>query len=232
MVTVGSRTPFNLSNKKKMSFRVDPSSSSNSRSISSSNRPSIANFSPLSGIPPSQLRTQIGAPLRTPSTNTVSNMPSTPISRSSSQLSSRGVSMHESSQSQSSRSTPRPILNARLVRGPPLREVKAAAAAARRGRATRRKAAFDLEDGEPAEVPPTPAATEFTPQPPVASSVGSKLEEEGTPKTYSRGIGVVQPRPALSTSPASSIGFKLQDTGPMTISWGDWSTPGLRHRLQ
>ncbi|KAF9552120.1 hypothetical protein CPC08DRAFT_303498 [Agrocybe pediades] len=264
MVTVSSRTPFNLSNKK-TSVRI-AASSSNSRSISSSNRPSLSNLSPLSSGTHSQVKAHVGAPLTaSSSTNTIPTLISTSLSRSSSQRSSeRDASIHDSSQSVKSAAVP--ILNARIIPGRPIRQLTAEAAAARRGRAMRRRAA--LEEGAnagagsavegsssgPASVSPaasaSAAAAGITPTParlgiPVEfgedpggeggilsppSWNGMQSDENGTPRAQPAfGNGIMIPgkrsgsksKKAASVSPASSLGFVMQDTGSLTISWGD-----------
>lgn len=198
MVNVNAHLPFNLHNKH-LSATID-ASSSGSRS-GSSNRPSL-NLSPLS--PPSQSHEQIqgyvGAPLAP------AGHPTT--SRDSSTVGSREPSAHESEIS----SARTPILNIRLVKKLPSSSVNIAA---RRGRA-RRKGGETIASGTGIEEESIPASSGL---PSSDSTVADNF-----PRAAKFSLDTaenIEPKPTLSLSPASTIDFVIQNTGPLTVSWGD-----------
>jgi hypothetical protein len=197
MVNVNARLPFNLHNKN-LSATLD---SSGSRSASSStNRPSL-NFSPLS--PPSQSHEQIqgyvGAPLVPASHPAISRDPS---------MDSREPSAHGSDTSRSRT----PILNVWLVKNLPSAPV---GIAARRGRA-RRKGGENNGSGMGIQQEPVP------PDSGLPSSDGTVAENTPRAEDFSLGTAeTIEPKPTLSVSPASTVNFVLQDTGPLTVCWGD-----------
>ncbi|KAF8965640.1 hypothetical protein BDZ97DRAFT_1918190 [Flammula alnicola] len=203
MVNVNSRLPFNLHNKK-LSVTIEPSSSSRSASSSTNNRPSL-NFSPLSSTPHThaQVQAHVGAPL--------TSVQHPDVSRSSS-VASRETSTHDSDKSIRS-----PILNVRLVRGLP--SGHSGAASARRGRA-KRKGGDSSTNGS---VVPSPVEQQPVQETPVEEGPGSldSTVDDGTPRVQTIQPSGILPNPTLSISPASTVAFKLQDTGPLTVSWGD-----------
>ncbi|KAF8955658.1 hypothetical protein BDZ97DRAFT_261267 [Flammula alnicola] len=58
---------------------------------------------------------------------------------------------------------------------------------------------------------------------PVEEGPGSldSTVDDGTPRIQTIQPSGILPNPTLSISPASTVAFKLQDTGPLTVSWGD-----------
>jgi len=198
MVNVNARLPFNLHNKN-LSATLD-ASSSGSRSGSRSNRP----FSPFS--PPSQSHEQIqgyvGAPL--------AHVSHPPVSRDSSTVGSREHSAHGSEISTSRTST----LHVRLVKNLPSSSV---GMAARRGRA-RRKGGESIGSGTGIEEESVPLINNGLP-----SSDGTVADN--TPRAAKFSLDTAETsesKPTLSISPASSVvDFVIQDTGPLTVGWGD-----------
>ena len=198
MVNLNARLPFNLRNKS-FSATID-TSPSGSRSASS-HRPSL-NFSPLSL--PSQSHEQIqgyvGAPLAPVSHSA--------ISRDSSTVGSREPSAHDSEFS----TTRTPILNVRLVKKLPSGTV---GIAARRGRA-RRKGGENIgsETGIEEE--------SFPPNSGLPSPDNTVADNTPRAATFSLGTAeIIEAKPTLSISPASTVDFVIQDTGPLTVSWPD-----------
>jgi hypothetical protein len=198
MVNVNAHLPFNLHNKH-LSAIID-ASSSGSRS-GSSNRPSV-NLPPLSL--PSQSHEQIqgyvGAPLAPVGHPTTS--------RDSSTVGSREPSAYESEIS----SARTPILNIRLVKKLPSSSVNITA---RRGRA-RRKGGETIASGTGVEKESVPASTGLP------SSDSTVADNFPPAAKFSLGTAEnIQPELTLSLSPASTIDFVIQNTGPLTVSWGD-----------
>lgn len=203
MVNINARLPFNLHNKN-LSATID-ASSSGSRSGSSSNRPSV-NFSPLSHQPSrshERLQGYAGSPLehvnnRAPSRNSESSTPG-----------SREPSVHESVSS-----TRTPILNARLVKTLPAGTT--AGITARRGRA-RRKAGESTSIGSGTGIREGSVPVDIGGLP---SSDGTVADN--TPRAKDFCLGSTETiEPMVSVSPASTIDFIIQDTGPLTVTWGD-----------
>lgn len=229
MVNVNARLPFNLHNKN-LSVTIDASSSRGSRSASSSttNRPSL-NLSPLSPSGPLQSHEQIqgyvGAPL-TPVTQPHQHQHqqqhhhSSAISRDSSMVS-REPSTHESEMS-TTRSPP--ILSVRLVKNLPSGPI---GIKPRRGRARRKGGENNNNNNNngspmgihyhnhnhPSSVPPDGCCG-------LPASDGTM--GDSTARDLALGTAeIVESKPTLSVSPASTVDFILQDTGPLTVSWGD-----------
>jgi len=199
MVNVNTRLPFNLHNKN-LSATIGASSSGSRSASSSTNRPSV-NFAPLS--PPSQSHEQIqgyvGAPL-TPASHPA-------ISRDSS-MGSREPSAHESETS----TTRTPILSLRLVKNLPSGAVSISA---RRGRA-RRKGGENNGSAMAIQQGSVPADSGLP------ASDGTVADRTPRVEDFSvRMAETIEPKPTLSVSPASTVDFILQDTGPLTVSWGD-----------
>ena len=197
MVNINARLPFNLHNKN-LSVAID-ASSSGSRS-GSSNRPS---FSPLSPVSRSreQIQGYVGAPLE--------HVGHLPLSRDSSTPGSREPSVHESVSS-----TRTPVLNVRLIKNLP---ASTAGTAARRGRA-RRKA------GESTSIGSGTGIQEESVPPNVGLPSSDGTVADNTPRAEGfclRTAEIIEPKPTVSVSPASTIDFIIQDTGPLTVTWGD-----------
>lgn len=191
MVNINARLPFNLHNKN-LSATID-ASSSGSRS-GSSNRPSL-HFSPLSQPSRSHERIQgyAGAPLGHQAS-----------SRDSSTPGSREASVHESVSSSRT-----PILNVRLVKTLP------AGIAARRGRAKRR-------GGESTSIGSGTGIREESIPVNIGLPSSDGTVADNTPRAKDFCLGSVETiEPVVSVSPASTIDFIIQDTGPLTVSWGD-----------
>ena len=223
MVNVNARLPFNLHNKN-LSVTIDASSSRGSRSASSSttNRPSL-NFSPLSPSGPLQSHEQIqgyvGAPL-TPVTQHQHqhhhHHHSSAISRDSSMVS-REPSTHESEMS-TTRSPP--ILSVRLVKNLPSGPI---AIKPRRGRARRKGGENNNNNGSPMGIH---YHNHIHPSVPPDGCCGLPSSDgtvgDSTARDFPLGTAeIVESKPTLSVSPASTVDFILQDTGPLTVSWGD-----------
>jgi hypothetical protein len=192
MVNINARLPFNLHNKK-LSATID-ASSSGSRSRSS-HRPSL-NSSPLS--PPLRSHEHIQGYVVAPLDH-ISHLDSTPGSREN--------SVHESEVS----STRTPILNVRLVKNLP------AGLAARRGRPRRK-------GGESTSIGSGSGIQEES----VPANIGLPCSDgtvaDNTPRAEDfclRAAETVEPKPMVSVSPASTVDFIIQDTGPLTVTWGD-----------
>ena len=194
MVNINSRLPFNLHNK---TLSAIDASSSGSRS-GSSNRPSV-NFSPISRPSRSheQIRGYVGAPLE--------HVSRPAISRDSS--GSREPSVHESVSS-----TRTPILNVRLVKNVPAGTV---GIAARRGRA-RRKGGESTSIGSGTGIREESVAVDIG----LPSSDDTVADNTPRAKDFSLGSGETI-EPMVSVSPASTVDFIIQDTGPLTVTWGD-----------
>jgi hypothetical protein len=195
MVNINARLPFNLHNKT-LSATID-ASSSGSRS-GSSNRPSL-NFSPLS--PPSRSKEYVGAPLEHDS------HPSLAKSRDSSTPGSREPSAHESVSSSRT-----PILNVRLVKNLPAGTV---GIAARRGRA-RRKGGESTSIGSGTRIREESVPVDIG----LPSSDGTVADNTPQAKDFYLGSAKTI-EPLVSVSPASTVDFIIQDTGPLTVTWGD-----------
>ncbi|KAF8814817.1 hypothetical protein BYT27DRAFT_6960675 [Phlegmacium glaucopus] len=196
MVNVNARLPFNLHNKNLSATMGASSSGSRSASGSSTNRPSL-NFSPLSPSSQSHEHIQgyVGAPL-TPVTHPV-------ISRDSSL--SREPSAHESE-------TSTPILNLRLVKSLPSASI---GIAARRGRA-RKKYGENNASATVIQQESLPADSGLP------ASDGTVADHTPRGEDFPlHAAETIEPKPTLSISPASTVDFILQDTGPLTASWGD-----------
>ena len=199
MVNVNARLPFNLHNKK-LSSTIDASSSDSRSASTSTNRPSL-NFSPLSPSSHSheQIQGYVGAPL-------------TPLSHSAISRDSSTGSREPSAHDLETSATRTSILNIRLVKNLPSGTV---GVAARRGRARRKggenngsvigiqQESIPADDGLPS---------------PDGTVSGNTLRLENLSLRATENI---EPKPTLSVSPASTIEFTLQDTGPLTVSWGD-----------
>ena len=195
MVNINARLPFNLHNKN-LSATLD-ASSSGSRS-GSSNRPSL-NFSPHSQPSRSHERIQgyVGTPLEHEA-----------ISRDSSTPASREPSVHDSVSS-----TRTPILNVRLVKTLPAGT--AGVAAARRGRA-RRKAGEGTSIGSGTGIREESVPVNIG----LPSSDGTVADNTPRAKDFCHGSAETI-EPMVSVSPASTVDFIIQDTGPLTVTWGD-----------
>lgn len=194
MVNINARLPFNLHNKN-LSATID-ASSSGSRS-GSSNRPSL-NTSPLSPLSRSheQIQRYVGTPLEHDS--------HLAVSRDSSSPGSREPSAHESVSS-----TRTPILNVRLVKQLPAGN---AGIAARRGRA-RRKGGESPSIGSGTGIREESVPVDIE----LPSSDGTVANN--TPQAKDFPPDTVEP--VVSVSPASTVDFIIQDTGPLTVTWGD-----------
>jgi hypothetical protein len=200
MVNVNARLPFNLHNKN-LSTTIDASSSGSRSPSSSTNRPSL-NFSPLS-LPTAQSHEQmqgyVGAPL-TPVTHPATSRDSSMVSRE--------ASTHESENS----STRAPILSVCLVKNIPSGAVTIAA---RRGRARRKGGE---SNGSGLGIQQEPVTTDSG----LPSSDGTVADNTPRMEDFSlRTVDIVEQKLTLSISPASTVDFVLQDTGPLTVSWGD-----------
>ena len=203
MVNINARLPFNLHNKN-LSATID-ASSSGSRS-GSSNRPSL-NFSPLSPLSRSHEQVQegyVGAPLE--------NVSHLAISRGSSLVpGSREPSVHGSEVS----STRTPILNVRLVKNLPTGT--SVGIAARRGRA-RRKGGESTSIGSGTGIQEESNPVNIG----LPSSDGTVVDNTPRMEDFClRTAEIIEPKPMVSVSPASTVDFIIQDTGPLTVSWGD-----------
>jgi hypothetical protein len=193
MVNINARLPFNLHNKN-LSVTFD-ASSSGSRS-GSSNRPSL-NFSPLS--PPSRYHERIQGYVSSPLDRA--------LSRDSSRPGSREPSVHESVSS-----TRTPILNVRLVKTPPAGTV---GIAARRGRARRR-------GGESTSIGSGTGIREECVPVDIGLPSSDDTVADNTPRAKDFSLGSTETiEPMVSVSPASTVDFIIQDTGPLTVTWGD-----------
>jgi len=193
MVNVNARLPFNLHNKK-LSATID-ASSSGSRS-GSSNR-----LSPLSQPSRSheRIKGHIGAPLEPVSHR--------PLSRDSSTPDSREPSVHESVSSSRT-----PILNARLVKTLP---AGTAGIAARRGRARRK-------GGESTSIGSATGIREESVPVNIGLPSSDGTVADNTPRAKDFCLGSAETiEPMVSVSPASTVDFIIQDTGPLTVTWGD-----------
>ena len=200
MVNINARLPFNLHNKN-LSATIE-ASSSGSRS-GSSNRPSL-NFSPLSQPSRSHERIQgyAGAPLEHVTQRALSNDSSTPGSR-------------EPSVQGSVSSTRTPILNARLVKTLPA-GAAGIAAAARRGR-SRRKGGESMSIGSG-----TGGIREESVPVDIGLPASDGTVADNTPRAKDFCLSSAETiEPMVSVSPASTVDFIIQDTGPLTVTWGD-----------
>ena len=203
MVNINARLPFNLHNKN-LSATID-ASSSGSRS-GSSNRPSLS-FSPLS--PTSRSHEQIQGCVGAPPLENVSHLA---VSRGSSIPGSREPSVHGSEVS----STRTPILNVRLVKNLP--STGTVGIAARRGRA-RRKGGESTSIGSGTGIQEEESVPVNTGLP---SSDGTVVDNTPRMEDFClRTAEIIEPKPMVSVSPASTVDFIIQDTGPLTVSWGD-----------
>ena len=197
MVNINARLPFNLHNKN-LSVTFD-ASSSGSRS-GSSNRPSL-NFSPLS--PPSRSHERIQGYVGTP----LEHVNHQALSPDSSTPGSREPSVHESVSSSRI-----PILNVRLVKPPP---AGIAGIAARRGRARRR-------GGESTSIGSGTGIREQSVPVDIGLPSSDNTVADNTPRAKDFCLGSAETiEPMVSVSPASTVEFIIQDTGPLTVTWGD-----------
>ena len=198
MVNINARLPFNLHNKN-LSATLD-ASSSGSRS-GSSNRPSLS-FSPHSQTSRSHERIQgyVGTPLEHVSQQAISRDSSTPGSRE--------PSVHDSVSS-----TRTPILNVRLVKTLPAGTT--IGVAARRGRARRK-------GGESTSIGSGTGIREESVPVNIGLPSSDSTVADNTPRAKDFCLGSAGTiEPMVSVSPASTVDFIIQDTGPLTVTWGD-----------
>jgi len=193
MVNVNARLPFNLHNKN-LSATID-ASSSGSRS-GSSNRLYISPLSPPSRSSQEQIQRYVGT-----------SHEHLAVSRDSSSPGSREPSVHESVSS-----TRTPILNVRLVKQLP---AGTAGIAARRGRA-RRKGGESPSIGSGTGIREESVPVDIG----LPSSDGTVADNTPQAKDFCLGPPETV-EPMVSVSPASTVDFIIQDTGPLTVNWGD-----------
>jgi len=234
MVNVNARLPFNLHHKKlsittSMDRPTFYDSSSNSRSASTSGSQALLSSTPRShsGM---QVKAHVGGPLTVVPSNTslvdLVTDPNGTGSRSSSMASrdtSASTQRNGSETSKVAAALRSPVINAHLVRrigaGIPV-ALGGADVGARRGRAKTKKESSGDSGGSPIARLIEGASEQQN----LSTSLTSTVA--GSPTTPI--VGHITNHPTLSISPASTtastsatLDFKLKDTGPLSVSWGD-----------